>query len=84
MDEIVIEENENDEIIVEEEDNTEIEMSGDNVIYKTTGDYEELKNKPSINDVTLEGNKTSEQLNLQEKGNYPNRRVTNLEIDSIF
>lgn len=32
--------------------------------------YEELKNKPKINGVELVGNKTANDLNLQEKGNY--------------
>ena len=32
-----------------------------------SSDYEDLYNKPSINDVQLKGNKTSEELNLQDK-----------------
>ena len=36
---------------------------------KTT-DYINLTNKPSINGVELNGNKTSKELNLQEKGDY--------------
>lgn len=35
-----------------------------------TTDYSELQNKPSINNVVLEGNKTSEELGLQSKGEY--------------
>lgn len=37
-----------------------------------TGDYEDLSNKPSINGVTLIGNKTSEELGIVpgETGNY--------------
>lgn len=33
-------------------------------------DYSELQNKPSINKVVLEGNKTAEELGLQAKGDY--------------
>ena len=40
-----------------------------------TTDYTELANKPKINGVTLSGNKTLSELNIQEKGNY-------LEIES--
>lgn len=32
-----------------------------------TSDYSRLKNKPQINDVTLEGNKTSSELGLQDE-----------------
>lgn len=35
-----------------------------------TNDYNKLKNHPSINDVTLIGNKTLNDLNIQPKGNY--------------
>ncbi|MCD8093959.1 MAG: hypothetical protein LUF01_14490 [Bacteroides sp.] len=35
-----------------------------------TTDYSELQNKPSINKVVLEGNKTSEELGLQPQGDY--------------
>lgn len=35
-----------------------------------TADYERLSNQPKINGVTLIGNKTSDELNLQPKGNY--------------
>lgn len=33
-------------------------------------DYNELKNKPSINDVELTGNKTLDELGIQPKGDY--------------
>ena len=35
-----------------------------------TSNYQELKNKPSINDVELDGNKTLEELGIQQKGEY--------------
>ena len=86
IDEInIIEDEKYDKINIEENDGTEeIGISGEEIIYKNVNDYEKLKNQPSINDVTLIGNKTSEELNLQEKGDYPSVRVTNLEIDSLF
>ena len=49
-----------------------------------TSNYERLFNKPKINSIELIGNKTGDELNLQEKGNYANTRVTNLEIDNLF
>lgn len=86
IDEInIIEDEKYDEINIEENNSTEeIGVVGEEIIYKNVNDYEKLKNQPSINDVTLIGNKTSEELNLQEKGDYPSVRVTNLEIDSLF
>lgn len=39
-------------------------------------DYEELENKPQINDVELIGNKSLEDLNTT--------RLTNIEIDNII
>lgn len=35
-----------------------------------TSNYNDLLNKPSINDVELSGNKTLEELGIQAKGNY--------------
>lgn len=49
-----------------------------------TTNYERLSNKPKINSVELIGDKTGDELNLQEKGDYANTRVTNIEIDNLF
>ena len=49
-----------------------------------TTDYNDLENKPSINNVELSENKTSDDLGLQPKGDYANTRVTNIEIDNLF
>lgn len=38
-----------------------------------TSDYERLSNQPKINGVTLVGNKTAEELELQPKGDYLTR-----------
>lgn len=46
------------------------------VIRDGTNDYERLVNKPSINSVALEGDKS-----LEELGDTP---LTNMEIKSIF
>lgn len=43
-------------------------------------DYNQAKNKPSINGVALVGNKTSENLGLQPAGDY----ITNNEADEKF
>lgn len=55
---------------------------------KGTDDYNELTNKPSINDITLEGNKTLDDLNIQTKGDYalkseiPDISELSAEVDS--
>ena len=53
-------------------------------ITQATKDYAELENKPKINDIELNGNKSLDNLGIQHKGNYANTRVTNLEIDNLF
>ena len=35
-----------------------------------TNDYDDLENKPTINNITLQGNKTLHELGIQEEGNY--------------
>lgn len=42
--------------------------------------YNLLSNKPQINGVTLEGNKTSSQLNIPDKTNYYDKEETDAEI----
>lgn len=41
-----------------------------------TGDYDKLENKPKIEGVTLEGDKTYEQLNLN--------KLTNEELEALL
>lgn len=43
----------------------------------STNDYNDMMNKPQINSVVLQGDKSTEELNIYEK-------VTNGEIDSMF
>ena len=49
-----------------------------------TTNYLDLINKPSINDITLIGNKTLNELNIQPKGDYADTKITNWEIEEIF
>lgn len=49
-----------------------------------TSDYRKLKNKPKINNVELIDNKTSDELGLQEKGDYPEETLTNIEIENLI
>ena len=44
-----------------------------------TSDYTDLTNKPKINNVELNGNKTSSDLGLQPAGNYITKAVDDLE-----
>ena len=44
------------------------------MVYKD--DYEQLKNKPKINDIELIGNKTSEEIGI--------KAMTNLEIEALL
>lgn len=49
-----------------------------------TNDYNNLQNKPSINNVELDGNKTLDELGIQPKGEYlteiPSEYVTDSEL----
>lgn len=45
-----------------------------------SGDYNSLENKPQINAITLQGNKTAYQLNLQETID----RITNSDIEYML
>ncbi len=57
--------------------NGESLLNGKNIVINSgTLDYSELNNKPSINDVELIGNKTLEELGIQEKGDF----VTNSDL----
>ena len=53
--------------------NQSILGSGNIIIESSSGgssNYQDLNNKPSINNVELNGNKTLEELGIQPKGNY--------------
>lgn len=61
-----------------------VETDGDNIT-DTMIDYDKVLNKPSINDVALVGNKTSEELGLQPAGDYltevPEEYITEDELE---
>lgn len=46
-------------------------------------DYSLLSNKPRINDVVLNGNKTAEELGLQPKGEYPSVEDVNEALNAL-
>lgn len=75
-------ENNNIDIDITDEENIEFEVNATDK--SGTSNYNYLYNKPKINSVELIGNKSSDELNLQEKGNYANSKVTNIEIDNLF
>ena len=49
-----------------------------------SGDYLGLSNKPQINSVVLIGNKSLDDLNIQVKGEYADRPLTNSEIEELL
>lgn len=49
-----------------------------------TNNYELLDNLPSINDITLIGNKSLDDLDIQIKGEYPNESLSNQDIENIL
>ena len=49
-----------------------------------TNNYDNLKNKPQINNITLIGNKSLDDLDIQQKGDYPENKITNTELEEIF
>lgn len=63
-------------------DNIEIELEKNEKVGtgEGTDNYNVLKNKPSINGVVLEGNKTSLDLSLQDLMNS----ISNSEIENIL
>lgn len=60
-------------------DTGSVDFTMDGQISGTT-DYEKLINKPQINEVTLLGNKTADDLHLQEEMDY----LTNMEIEELL
>ena len=72
-------------LTIQEGENITIEQEGSTLTISSTGgsggtsDYEELENKPSINNVTLNGNKSLSDLGIQPSGNY----VTPNDLSSV-
>ena len=67
------------EVILESEQEMEVGLEED-ALEIVTSNYEELNNKPSINNVELLGDKTSKDLGLQEEM----ESLSNLEIEEIL
>ena len=61
---------------VEFEDESQFCVDFGEIQKVSTGDYNDLNNKPSINEVVLKGNKTFEDLG--------DKTLTNFEIKEIF
>lgn len=55
-----------------------------NPITQAGNNYNKLINKPKINYVELIDNKTLDELNIQEKGDYPDEALTNAEIEELL
>lgn len=77
--EVLLEEEEEIQIELEQEEELEIGLEGD-ATNVTVNNYEELPNKPRINDIELIGNKTAKELELQEEM----ETLSNLEIEEIL
>ena len=71
-------------------DTETVELSGDMEVLTSRGEtnYNLLSNKPQINNVELQGNKTLEELGIQPKGDYiteiPQEYVTDDELSSAL
>lgn len=50
----------------------------------SSNDYNVLKNKPQINNVELEGNKSLDDLNIQVKGDYETESISNTELENLL
>ena len=81
--------NEDINVILDIEDNISADTTTDdvNVLFgdgnyniQPITSYEELEDLPQINEVTLIGNKNSEDLHLQDEMDY----LTNLEIEELL
>lgn len=72
-------------LTIEEGQNITIEQVGNVMTISSTGggggstNYNDLSNKPSINNVTLQGNKSLSDLGIQPSGNY----VTPSDLSSV-
>lgn len=76
---ITLEEEKEEEIAILEENNEENITTLEEDV-EGTNNYNQLNNKPQINSVTLQDNKTAKQLGLQEEM----ESLTNLEIEEIL
>lgn len=72
------------ELIIDINDNYDELVIEENETIGSSNNYNDLYNKPQINEVELKGNKSLDELGIQKKGSYANKRVTNIEIDNLF
>ena len=68
-------EDELDVVLETEEEELDLNLEND-VVGTGTSDYEELKNKPKINEVELKGNKEFEDLGLSA--------LSNIELENLL
>lgn len=61
-------------------DSNQMDATFGEYVAVVTSDYEKLTNLPSINSVTLLGDKTGPELHLQDEMDT----ITNLEIEALF
>ncbi len=53
-------------------------------IVDSIGSYNDLNDKPSINNVTLIGDKSLSDIGAQAEGEYADSALTNLEIEDLL
>lgn len=80
---ISLSEDSNFDISLSEDSNLDIELQTA-PITPAEKDYNNLYNKPSINNVELIGDRDLDELNIQVKGDYPNSALTNREIEDLL
>ena len=81
----VIQENQENMIdLITEGNESIINLEQEDIIVNYNSDYNNLSNKPSINNVELQGNKTSQDLKVQPEGDYPEEVITNTDIEIII
>lgn len=71
------------DISLDEDSTLNIEMETDPST-ETERNYNNLYNKPSINNIELMGNRSLDDLDIQIKGNYPDEALTNQDIENIL
>lgn len=82
--EVIEEENEIGIILDCENNEREITPHNEFINVNPIYDYNVLDNKPSINNVVLINNKTSQELRLQPEGDYPDESLTNMDIENLL
>lgn len=79
--ELEVEYDDTTELELEDEETSDIDIENSDVVGTgETTNYEKLKNKPQINSVELLGDKSSDELGLQDEM----EALTNTEIESLI